>query len=406
MQATGESWWLFYWGERERMAVRISINAREIANGAEVLRLHITIRFATRIAALKMTGVIVALLLLPMWSAKSWATTYYVSSSTGTDANSGTASSSAWQTIGHVNGQTFQPGDSILFKRGDVWNESLTPGSSGSSGNPIAFDAYGTGMAPNLTGYYAVPSTAWVPVTGNAWKAAVPPTYVTVNFCLFGSVWGQKVSAVSSNLTAWGNFYLANGFFYVYSVGNPTTFYNEMIVPMALSNVPVININGQTWLTFQHLLVNWFDQYGVYVQGASDHLVFANMESDSMIPQGTQPLGFYVDESAPGPGDIKIYNSEAHLNYDGFRFDGAATSITMINDKAYANRDGALVEVRENDYGWGQANDRNLLGRFSTQTFSLARLAVAQDYFLRLYDGSSPPKYSRYSAALHVDYPL
>jgi hypothetical protein len=318
MQATGESWWLFYWGERERMAVRISINAREIANGAEVLRLHITIRFATRIAALKMTGVIVALLLLPMWSAKSWATTYYVSSSTGTDANSGTASSSAWQTIGHVNGQTFQPGDSILFKRGDVWNESLTPGSSGSSGNPIAFDAYGTGMAPNLTGYYAVPSTAWVPVTGNAWKAAVPPTYVTVNFCLFGSVWGQKVSAVSSNLTAWGNFYLANGFFYVYSVGNPTTFYNEMIVPMALSNVPVININGQTWLTFQHLLVNWFDQYGVYVQGASDHLVFANMESDSMIPQGTQPLGFYVDESAPGPGDIMIYNYYAHMFFEVF----------------------------------------------------------------------------------------
>ena len=113
---------------------------------------------------------------------------------------------------------------------------------------------------------------------------------------------------------------------------------------MALSNVPVINVNGKSWLTFQHFLVNWFDEYGVYVQGASDHLVFANMEADSMIPQGTQPLGFYVNESAPGPGDIKIYNSEAHLNYDGFRFDGAATAITMVNDKAYANRDGALVD--------------------------------------------------------------
>jgi hypothetical protein len=113
---------------------------------------------------------------------------------------------------------------------------------------------------------------------------------------------------------------------------------------MALSNAPVINVNGKSWLTFQHLLVNWFDQYGVYVQGASDHLVFANMEADSMIPQGTQPLGFYVNESAPGPGDIKIYNSEAHMNYDGFRFDGAATAITMVNDKAYGNRDGALVE--------------------------------------------------------------
>jgi hypothetical protein len=53
-----------------------------------------------------------------------------------------------------------------------------------------------------------------------------------------------------------------------------------------------------------------------------------------------------------------------------------------------------------------QANDRNLLGRFNTQTFNLARLAATQNYFLRLYDSSSPPKYSRYSAALHVDYPL
>src|SRR5271168_767920 len=60
----------------------------------------------------------------------------------------------------------------------------------------------------------------------------------------------------------------------------------------------------------------------------------------------------------------------------------------------------SVIEVRENDYGWGQANDRNLLGRFSSQTFNLARLAQTQNYFLRLYDGSSPPRYSRYSAAL------
>jgi len=282
--------------------------------------------------------------MLITYASATWATTYYVSSSTGNDANAGTSISVPWKTIAHVNGQTFQPGDSILFKRGDVWNESLAPGSSGSLGNPITFDAYGSGAAPNLTGYYAVPSTAWVLVTGNAWKAAVPATYTAINFCLFGSVWGQKVAAVSSNLTAAGDFYLANGYLYVFASGNPANFYNEAIVPMALSNVPVINVNGQSWLTFQHFLVNWFDQYGVYVQGASDHLVFANMEADSMIPQGTQPLGFYVDESAPGPGDIKIYNSEAHLNYDAFRFDGAATSITMVNDKAYANRDGALVD--------------------------------------------------------------
>lgn len=84
----------------------------------------------------------------------------------------------------------------------------------------------------------------------------------------------------------------------------------------------------------------------------------------------------------------------------------AVTSTTVQVDVGLAPASGYAIEVRENDYGWGQANDRNLLGRFNTQTFTLTRLAQTQDYFLRLYDSSSPPKYSRYSAALHVDYPL
>ncbi len=84
----------------------------------------------------------------------------------------------------------------------------------------------------------------------------------------------------------------------------------------------------------------------------------------------------------------------------------AVTSTTVEVDAGMSPPSGCGIEVRENDYGWGQANDRNLLGRFGTETFSLARLARTQDYFLRLYDSSSPPRYSRYSAALHVDYPL
>lgn len=307
-----------------------------------------------------------------MWGTLAWGTTYYVSSSLGSDSNGGTSSSAPWKTLAKVNAQGLQAGDSVLFRRGDVWNESLIPLTSGTSGNPITFDAYGSGPAPNFTGYYAVPAANWVHVTGNAWKAPLPATFTAVNFCLFGSVWGQKVAASTSNLTAQWNFYLANGNLYVFSVGNPASYYGTAIVPMALSNTPVISVNGKSWLVFQHILVNWFDQSGVYVTGASDHLVFANMEADSMIPQGAQPLGFYVNETAPGPGDIKIYNSE----------------------------------VRAHDYGWGAANDRNLLGRFSTQTFTLPRLARTQNYFLRLYDNSAPPRYSRYAAALHVDYPL
>ena len=82
------------------------------------------------------------------------------------------------------------------------------------------------------------------------------------------------------------------------------------------------------------------------------------------------------------------------------------TSTTVQVDVGIALGSGYGVEVRVRDFGWGTSNDRNLLGRFSTQTFSLPRWARTQNYFLRLYDPSSPPRYSRFAAALHVDYPL
>jgi len=65
-----------------------------------------------------------------------------------------------------------------------------------------------------------------------------------------------------------------------------------------------------------------------------------------------------------------------------------------------------ISEVRYSDAGWGSGNAGNLIGRFSTSSFTLSRYVRAQDYFLQSYDNSSPPKYSRFSAALHVDYPL
>lgn len=82
------------------------------------------------------------------------------------------------------------------------------------------------------------------------------------------------------------------------------------------------------------------------------------------------------------------------------------SSTTVEVDAGLALGNGLAIEVRCHDFGWGPSNDRNLLGRFATQAFSLPRLARTQNYFLRLYDNSSPARYSRYSAALRVDYPL
>jgi len=83
-----------------------------------------------------------------------------------------------------------------------------------------------------------------------------------------------------------------------------------------------------------------------------------------------------------------------------------ATSTTVEVDAGMTPPNGCGIEVRSHDYGWGVSNDRNLLGRFTTQTFSLPRLSRTQNYFLRVYDNSSPTRYSRYTAALHIDFAL
>ncbi len=85
-------------------------------------------------------------------SVSARATTYYVAAA-GNDSNSGTSAGAAWQTIAHVNAQAFSAGDAILFNRGDVWyGTSLTAPSSGSSGAPITFGAYGSGANPVIKG--------------------------------------------------------------------------------------------------------------------------------------------------------------------------------------------------------------------------------------------------------------
>jgi hypothetical protein len=82
------------------------------------------------------------------------------------------------------------------------------------------------------------------------------------------------------------------------------------------------------------------------------------------------------------------------------------TSTTVTIDVGFTPVAGGGIEVRYSDQGWGAGYNGNLVGRFTNSSFTLTRYARAQTYFLRSYDGSGPPKYSRYSTALHVDYPL
>lgn len=79
---------------------------------------------------------------------QAFGTTYYVSN-TGSDAANGTSTGTPWQTITKVNAGTYIAGDQILFNGGQTFTGSLlfSTNSSGTSGNPITIDSYGTGNA-------------------------------------------------------------------------------------------------------------------------------------------------------------------------------------------------------------------------------------------------------------------
>jgi hypothetical protein len=534
------------------------------------------------------------------------ATTYYVDPA-GSNANSGLSPQTPWRTLLKVGISSFQPGDVILFKRDGVWNEWLTPPSSGTAGNLIKFDAYGNGRPPKFTGRYLTTSSQWSNTSGNVWQITLTATQAIsqLKFVQFGSIWGNaQTSQVALTHNRDWYYDTVNQILYVYSsAGNPVNTYGS-ITPIILSGQSLININNVSYIQVQHIKLDWYDGYGVQVQGASDHIWLANMLADSQVPNGTVPLGFYVHPTGT-PGDIHLYNTDAHRNYVGYRFDGTPTTIELKNCRAYANRtyglmevhyrgqrgsaslmtsgrafarvtnpasiaslqhgidngtrssvrhikfppartsadcenaalailsDGATagwtgkykvwsdflpggaldifpgdglyvnvpscsaifqatvrevevrftdlagehslyeiqfaddaaktlsfefetakvatpinipqitnaqvgstvlpdltsaqitavasttasidagitppsgggIEVRWSDSNWGPNNDETLAGRFTTQTFTLPRLTKVQSYFLRQYDASSPPRYSRHSAALHVDYP-
>src|SRR5207237_10504627 len=99
-----------------------------------------------------------------------------------------------WRTLLKVGISTIRPGDVVRFKRDAVWNEWLSPPSSGAAGNLIKFDAYGNGRPPRFTGRYDTTSAQWTNTSGNVWQIALTATQAIsqLKFVQFGTLWGNS----------------------------------------------------------------------------------------------------------------------------------------------------------------------------------------------------------------------
>ena len=74
--------------------------------------------------------------------------THYVDSTSGDDTNAGTSEVAAWQTLARVEAATLAPGDLVLLKRGETFDEQFDVNHTGTIAAPITFGVYGTGDDP------------------------------------------------------------------------------------------------------------------------------------------------------------------------------------------------------------------------------------------------------------------
>jgi len=98
------------------------------------------------------------------------ASTYYISSTSGNDNNDGQSSEKAWKSLSKISQKTtsqnpFQPGDSVLLKRGDRWNGQIRLQAIGTAEKPVTLGAYGQGQKPLL--YGEDQQARWEPVAGH-----------------------------------------------------------------------------------------------------------------------------------------------------------------------------------------------------------------------------------------------
>ena len=263
---------------------------------------------------------------------------YHVDATGGNDGNDGLSPGAAWQTIGKVNGETFQPGDTVLFKRGEIWRDRLEPPSSGVAGRKIVFGAYGTGSKPILSGSDLV--TGWAAQGGNVYRAILTEFGGGPSAVYFNDVQGTKVANIGALAADMDWVHDATGsphYLYIYSDTDPST----RVIEATIQWNCFIN-NGQSYLRFEDIRTEKSRFVSIILAGDTTDLVLSRVEVDRSYNQAIQ-VGNGGGEVTPS--NVTIENC----------------ALTLFNRQANAFAPGVWQKL-------GVSGGNNLVVRYNTIT--------------------------------------
>jgi hypothetical protein len=110
---------------------------------------------------------------------------------------------------------------------------------------------------------------------------------------------------------------------------------------------------------------------------------------DAVLPQ----------TASSGPGEVLANLQQLTVS--------SLTETALQVDAGTAPPAGGGFEVRRKDWEFGVGLDpADLVLRSPVRGFSMPRAAQVERFYVRMYDGSSPPVYSRFSSAVFVNWPV
>lgn len=92
-------------------------------------------------------------------------------------------------------------------------------------------------------------------------------------------------------------------------------------------------------------------------------------------------------------------------NLDQLTISSVTGSAITVNAVTVAPANGGF-EVRRRDWAFGPGTDSDLVLRSPVNNFTIPREAAVEQYYIRMYDGSTPPNYSRFSSAVFANVAL
>ncbi|WP_421799200.1 right-handed parallel beta-helix repeat-containing protein [Haliscomenobacter sp.] len=282
----------------------------------------------------------------------SFAANYYFSASTGDDNRSPLQARNAqtpWKTITKLN--TFfsqlQPGDSVLFKRGEVFSGGIQIVKSGSASLPIVLAAYGNGVPPVISGFSNI--STWTPVGGGIFESPVINTAGKVNMVAINNVsyaMGRYPNADASNK----GFLTFEGHGSLYLIDNqlpesPAWNNAELVVRTSRWTIERVPITTTTKARINYSKAtdyNLVDGYGYFIQ---NDLKTLDQFGEWYYNPTTKKLNVFFGTKSPSAYSVQI-----------------ATTNTLIESKANDIVIANLVIKGANQYGVysNAANLKNL----------------------------------------------